>query len=71
MRARSALFEAFERAGFTLVRCHRHAVWACPCGHTLVTTPTTPGKGRSTSNSMSRLASTLAACKKNLKEQNP
>jgi hypothetical protein len=62
MRARSDLFRRFERAGFILVRCTNHAIWRCPCGHAQVTTPCTPGKGRSTDNCESLLARTLRAC---------
>jgi hypothetical protein len=62
MQARSALFKAFERAGFTLVRCSRHAIWRCPCGHAQLTSPTTPGKGRSAWNAEADIARTLRAC---------
>lgn len=62
MRARSALTAALEKAGFTLVRCNKHAIWVCPCGHTKVTMPTTPGRGCSALNSHGLMARTLKAC---------
>lgn len=62
MRARSALFAAFERAGFTLVRCTKHAVWKCPCGHTQVVTAATPGEGRADRNARAMMNRTLNAC---------
>lgn len=62
MKAKSSLFRAYEQAGFTLVRMTNHAVWRCPCGHCKITTPTSPGRGRSGTNSMVLLARTLRAC---------
>jgi hypothetical protein len=65
MRARVALNKAFERAGFTLVRITNHAIWRCPCGHTQVVSPTSPGKGRCTNNMDSLIARTLKVCVQN------
>lgn len=62
MRARSALYVAFERAGFRLVRANKHYLWACPCGHTQIPCPKTPGKGRSVWNTEALLKRTLKAC---------
>lgn len=64
MRARSTLTLVFERAGFTLARMTNHAIWRCPCGHTQVTAPTTPGRGRSMDNTTAQIARTLKACEK-------
>jgi hypothetical protein len=65
MQARSALIQVFERAGFTLARCNNHAIWRCPCGHTQVTSPSTPGKGRAMNNTMAQIARTLKVCEQN------
>lgn len=62
MQAKSALYKAFEAAGFTLVRCTGHAIWRCPCGHAQVASPTSPGYGRSSANSKALIARTLRAC---------
>lgn len=62
MRARSALAKAFERAGFTLVRSNKHAIWRCPCGHTKIPAPKTPGKGRAVWNTEALMTRTLRAC---------
>lgn len=63
MRAGTELFAAMRKAGFTLVRCKGHAIWRCPCGHTQLTTPVTPGKGRSTDNCRGDVARALRACR--------
>lgn len=63
MRARSALYQTFERAGFTLARSTKHAIWRCPCGHTQIVSPSTPGYGRSMANMTAQIARTLRACK--------
>jgi hypothetical protein len=68
MRARTALIRTFEKAGFTLVRCNKHAIMRCPCGHTQVSVPTTPGYGRSASNTTAELARTLRACRQKMEE---
>lgn len=62
MKARSMLFGMFEQAGFTLVRCTGHAIWRCPCGHTKVTSASSPGKGRGVTNARAQIARTLRAC---------
>lgn len=62
MQARSELFLMFERAGFTLVRCNKHAIWRCPCGHTQIVTSTTPGEGRASRNADALRVRTLNAC---------
>ena len=62
MKASTALFVMFEQAGFRLVRCTGHAIWACPCGHTLITSSATPGKGRSMANAQAQIARTLRRC---------
>lgn len=63
MRASSALIARFERAGFQLVRKNGHCVWRCPCGHRQVTSPATPGRGRSVQNTEAEIARTLRICK--------
>lgn len=68
MRSSSALANLFERAGFRLVRSGRHLIWRCPCGHAQLTTPATPGKGRSIQNSAGDLARALKVCEQNMKE---
>jgi len=62
MRARVALVNLYEGAGFVLVRCTGHAVWRCPCGHTTVTTPTTLGRGSAWANCQALMKRTLRAC---------
>lgn len=62
MRARIALVNLFEGAGFVLIRCTNHAIWRCPCGHTTIATPTTLGKGRAWDNTKALHARTLRAC---------
>jgi predicted RNA binding protein YcfA (HicA-like mRNA interferase family) len=68
MRSATALIDRFERAGFTLVRSNGHQIWRCPCGHRQVTSPSTPGRGRSTQNMEAEIARTLKACKPQTKE---
>jgi predicted RNA binding protein YcfA (HicA-like mRNA interferase family) len=63
MRAKTAMVRMFERAGFQLARWNGHMTWNCPCGHTQVTIPSSPGKGRSTQNTEALMNRTLRACK--------
>lgn len=63
MNAKSSLYAAYERAGFTLVRWANHAIWRCPCGHAQLASPTSPGKGRSVNNCKGDITRTLRACK--------
>lgn len=63
MNAKSALYAAYEEAGFTLVRWSNHLIWRCPCGHAQITSPATPGKGRVAQNSAADIARTLRACR--------
>lgn len=67
MRSATDLFLRMERAGFTLVRSHRHAIWQCPCGHMRIVTSCTPGKGRAEGNSESLMNRTLRVCAQNKK----
>jgi hypothetical protein len=68
MQASRALVLSFQRAGFTLVRSNRHSIWRCPCGHAQVTSPATPGKGRSVDNCKADIARTLRACRQPTRE---
>jgi len=68
MKASSALCRTFERAGFTLVRSNKHQIWRCPCGHTQVTSPATPGKGRSVENMRAEITRTLRICNQPMEE---
>jgi hypothetical protein len=68
MQARTALFRMMERAGFTLVRCRKHAVWRCPCGHTNIVTAATPGGNHHVaSNAEGQMRRALLTCQRNLK----
>lgn len=60
----NALKKKFLNAGFVLARGggNKHQTWRCPCGHTQVTSPSSPGKGRSIPNMEALLARTLRAC---------
>lgn len=62
MRAQSELIKEFDQAGFTLVRQNNHVTWRCPCGHTIVTVPSSPGKGRAVANTRALMVRTLRAC---------
>lgn len=62
MRAGTALARMFETANFKLVRKNGHNIWACPCGHTQVTSPATPGGGRGASNARAQIKRTLRIC---------
>lgn len=68
MRARSALCQTFEQAGFVLVRSNKHHLWRCPCGHTQIPSPKTPGKGRSVWNTEALMTRVLRACQQNVRE---
>lgn len=67
MRAGTALFQAFEKSGFKLVRTSKHAIWNCPCGHARITSPITPSHNALVA-SEGQIARTLRACKQRLKE---
>jgi hypothetical protein len=62
MNARSMLFEAFERAGFSMVRRRNHVIWRCPCGHAQIPSCGSPGRGRAYANAVAQIARTLRAC---------
>lgn len=62
MRASTELVRAFERAGFRLVRSNGHLIWRCPCGHQTLTSPATPGKGRSIQNAKADITRALRGC---------
>jgi hypothetical protein len=68
MQASTALVLAFRQAGFTLVRRNGHLIWRCPCGHTQLTSPATPGKGRSVDNCKGDIARTLRVCRQPTRE---
>lgn len=55
--------KTLEQAGWTLIRRSKHLIYACPCGHALLTCPATPSDHRSLRNTESqfrRLARTCA-----------
>lgn len=63
MRQVDELVKLFKQEGFTLARHTNHMVWNCPCGHTRVTTPGSPGKNnRSDENTRALMRRTLRAC---------
>lgn len=65
MRVGTELVRMFEDANFRLVRWSgKHYIWACPCGHTQLTQPVTPGQGRSRCkvNTKGDIARTLRVC---------
>ena len=68
MRAATALVNQFREAGFVLARSRKHLVWRCPCGHATLTSPATPGKGRSIENARGDIARTIRICRHQMRE---
>jgi len=69
MRVATALFKSYEDAGFVMIRWKRHPIWRCPCGHTTLRSPGTPGKGHSIENCMGDIARTIKTCNANMNER--
>lgn len=59
----------FLESGFRLVRETGHKIWACPCGHALVTANSSRGYGGGDTNNRLRIKRTLKACDQRLKER--
>lgn len=62
MRKRIFCDEMFEKAGFVLIRAKNHNVYQCPCGHTRISSASTPGRGRAVPNIKANITRTLRAC---------
>jgi hypothetical protein len=69
MRKRVDCYEMYENAGFVLVRAKNHNIFRCPCGHTQVSGPCTPGRGRAVPNLKAQINRTLRACAAKLEEK--
>lgn len=62
MSKKDPLAKALAAAGWRLVRQNKHLIFACPCGHTLLTCPATPSDHRSAKNTLALLRRLTAAC---------
>lgn len=70
MRYADEVAAQYRAAGFRLIRHNKHLRWACPCGHTQVSTSHSPSRGHGKgSGDLALLRRTKAECARRQQEE--